>query len=155
MRDDDEHHPLLLIGLAVLDVLVLPPFEDGSGRRARILTNALLGDAGYGVARYVILEQLIASTDEAYYASLLASTHDWHDAAHDPWPLLEYVVRQVGVAYDVFEQRAAATRTAGSKRARVRDYVLHHAPRSFRCQRVRLLSRAACGAEVSVRAPAP
>jgi Fic family protein len=136
-RNADEHHPLLLVGLAVLDFLVIHPFEDGNGRIARILTNALLDDAGYGVARYVSLEQLVASTDEEYYATLLASTHAWHDARHDPWPWLSYFVRQVGEAYALFEQRAAAAGSVGTKRDRVRDYVVHHAPRSFRIADIR------------------
>jgi Fic family protein len=136
-RDADEHHPLLLAGIAVLDFLVIHPFEDGNGRIARILTNALLDDAGYGVARYVSLEQLVADTEEEYYATLLASTHGWHDGKHDPWPWLGYFVRQIGAAYAVFEQRAAAAKGTGSKRARVRDYVIDHAPRSFRIADIR------------------
>lgn len=131
-RQADHHHPLLLVGLAILDFLVIHPFEDGNGRIARILTNALLDDAGYGVARYVSLEQLVASTEQEYYASLLASTHGWHDARHDPWPWLGYFVHQVADAYALFEQRATAGTSAGSKRDRVRDHVLHHAARSFR-----------------------
>lgn len=77
-READVHHPLLLVGLFVLDLLVIHPFEDGNGRVARVLTNALLVDAGFGVARYVSLEQLVADTADAYYSSLLASSHGWH-----------------------------------------------------------------------------
>ena len=40
------HHPVLLVGLFVLDLLVIHPFIDGNGRVARVLTNALLVDAG-------------------------------------------------------------------------------------------------------------
>jgi len=58
---DNHHHPVLLIGLFVLDLLVIHPFEDGNGRVARALTNALLIDAGYTVSRYVSLEHAIAS----------------------------------------------------------------------------------------------
>lgn len=79
----------------------------------------------------------MAATDEEYYATLLASTHGWHETAHDPWLWLGYFVRQVGDAYALFEQRAAAAAGTGSKRARVRDYVVHHAPRSFRIADIR------------------
>lgn len=68
----DEQHPVLLAGLAVLNLLVIYPFEDGNGRVARILTTALLSQCGYTVGRYVSLEQLVAETDERYYAALLA-----------------------------------------------------------------------------------
>lgn len=59
-----QHHPVLLVGLFVLDLLVIHPFDDGNGRVARALTNALLAEAGYAVGRYVSLEQLIAESAE-------------------------------------------------------------------------------------------
>lgn len=137
-RVADAHHPLLLIGMAVLDLLVIHPFEDGNGRVARVLTSALLADAGYGVGRYVSLEQLIAETPDGYYDSLLASTHHWHDGEHDPWPWLTYFVGRIGLAYEVFEQRAAAdVADSGGKRDRVKRYVLEQAPARFRIADVR------------------
>jgi Fic family protein len=132
-----QHHPLLLIGLFVLDLLVIHPFEDGNGRVARVLTNALLDEAGYGVARYVSLEQLVAEADDAYYASLLASTHGWHEGQHDPWPWLRYLVEQLGNAYSAFEHRVAAGQGQVGKRDRVKDYVLGHSRSSFRIADVR------------------
>ncbi len=134
----DRHHPLLLVGLAVLDLLVIHPFEDGNGRVARVLTNALLAEVGYGVARYVSLEQLIAESADDYYATLLASTHRWHESAHDPWPWLRYVVGLLSRAYALFEQRAASAGTGGGKRERVKRYVLDQAPQRFRIADVRL-----------------
>lgn len=71
---------------------MIHPFADGNGRVARILTNALLSDVGYGVARYVSLEQLVAGSADAYYRTLLASTLGWHEGEHDPWPWLGYLV---------------------------------------------------------------
>ena len=133
----EEHHPLLLIGLFVLDLLTIHPFEDGNGRVVRVLTNALLEDAGYGVGRYVSLEQLIATSADAYYAALLASTHGWHEESHDPWPWLSYFVELMSRAYETFEARAASDVFTGTKQARVRDYVLRRAPSIFRIADVR------------------
>ncbi len=131
------HHPVLLVGLLVLDLLVIHPFEDGNGRVARALTGALLMDAGYTVGRYVSLEQEIAESADAYYQSLLDSTHGWHEHAADPWPWLGYFVTILAKAYHTFGQRAAASRGSGSKQERVRDYVLRHAPALFRVADVR------------------
>jgi Fic family protein len=82
------HHPVLLVGLFVLDLLTIHPFADGNGRVARVLTNALLDDAGYTVSKYVSLEQLVAESADDYYAALLDSTQGWPERTNDPWPWL-------------------------------------------------------------------
>jgi len=131
------HHPVLLVGLFVLDLLVIHPFEDGNGRVARALTNALLLDAGYEVCQWVSLEQAIADTADAYYSSLLASTQHWHEDDADPWPWLTYFTAVVAGAYRTFARRAAAERLRGTKQERVQQYVLDHAAPTFRMADVR------------------
>lgn len=131
------HHPVLLVGLFVLDLLVIHPFVDGNGRVARALTNALLIDVGYEVCRWVSLEQLIAETADGYYETLLESTHDWHEDESDPWPWLSYFVRTLATAYDLFAERAASDRAGDTKQERVRRYVVEHAPPIFRLSDVR------------------
>lgn len=126
-----QHHPALLIGLFVLDLLTIHPFADGNGRVARALTNVLLQDAGYGVGRYVSLEHLIAEQADAYYASLLTSTHGWHDRQHDVWPWLTYFISILDAAYERLQRGTTAYRSVGTKQDRVRDYVLGHAGEFF------------------------
>jgi Fic family protein len=134
---EDEHHPILLVGLFVLDLLVIHPFEDGNGRVARALTSALLERADYTVGRYVSLEQAIAQNADPYYQSLLESTDGWHDDQADPWPWLSYFTGILATAYETFASRAASARSDGSKQDRVRDYVLNHAHLMFRVADVR------------------
>lgn len=134
---EDSHHPLLLVGLMVLDLLVIHPFTDGNGRVARVLTNALMSEAGYGVARYVSVEQLVAESAGEYYGSLLASTHHWHEGIHDPWPWLAYFVDQVGAAYRVFGERAALGASGSGKRDQVKRHVLEHDAVTFRISDLR------------------
>lgn len=132
-----KHHPVLLVGLFALDLLVIHPFEDGNGRVARALTNALLMDAGWTVGRYVSIEHAIAQSADAYYQALLDSTRGWHDEEADPWPWLSYFVGILADAYETFARRAASARSDGSKQDRVRDYVLNHAPAAFRVADIR------------------
>jgi Fic family protein len=127
-----EHHPVLLTGLFILDVLVIHPFEDGNGRVARLLTSAMLTEHGYSVGRYVSLEQAVADSADTYYQALLDSTHGWHDSTADPWPWLRYFTRVIADAYTVFADRAAAAKTPGTKQQRVRQHILRHAPARFR-----------------------
>jgi len=132
-----EHHPVLLSGLFILDLLVIHPFEDGNGRVARLLTGALLSEHDYTVGRYVSLEQAIAKSADTYYQALLETTHDWHEGTADPWPWLGYFTSMIADAYTVFADRAAAARTPGTKQERVREHVLRHAPATFRLADIR------------------
>lgn len=135
---EHRHHPVLLIGLFVLDLSIIHPFEDGNGRVCRALTNALLADAGYAIGRYVSLEQIIADSADDYYRALFDSTRDWHHDESDPWPWLTYFVGTLAAAYRVFDERAAAERGSASKQERVRSYVQRHAPLTFRIADVRI-----------------
>ena len=131
------HHPVLLVGLFVLDLLVIHPFDDGNGRVARVLTNALLSEAGYGVGRFVSLEELIAESADEYYQALLDSTHDWHEHANDPWPWLTYFSALLARGYSRFAEGVAADRSGATKSERVRAHVLKHSGPVFAISDVR------------------
>lgn len=132
-------HPVLLIAAFVLDFLAIHPVADGNGRLARLLTTHALLQEGYGLARFVSVEQRMFDTKNAYYAALYASQRRWHEGTHDIWPWAEYLVAVLEVSYDDFEARVAARRNlAGrSKQDRVREYVLHQAPAVFRLRNIR------------------
>jgi Fic family protein len=132
-----EHHPVLLTGLFILDLLIIHPFEDGNGRVARLLTSAMLTEHGYTVGQYVSLEQAVAESADAYYQALLESTHGWHDGTPDPWPWLSYFTSVLAGAYTVFAARAASAKTPGTKQQRIREHILRHAPARFRLADIR------------------
>jgi Fic family protein len=126
-------HPVVLIAALVLDFLAIHPVADGNGRLARLLTTHELLAQGYGVARYVSIEQRIYESKNRYYASLYESQRNWHEGEHDVWPWVSYLCGILAGAYDDFEQRVSVTgEEAGSKQERVRDYVLRNAPDAFR-----------------------
>ncbi|HEY1687398.1 MAG TPA: Fic family protein [Solirubrobacteraceae bacterium] len=126
-------HPLVLIGALILDVLAIHPVADGNGRLARLLTSYELIAQGYGVARYVSLEQRIYDSKNTYYQRLYDSQQGWHAGEHTIWPWVSYLASILSVAYDDFEASVAAVRNAaGSKQARVREYILEQAPLEFR-----------------------
>lgn len=133
LKADGRTHPLVLIGALVVDFLAIHPVADGNGRVARLLTTHELLSQGYGVVRYVSLEQRIFESKNTYYARLYDSQRAWHDGEHDIWPWTSYLARVLAGAYDDFELRAAATTDENpSKQGRVRDYILEQAPQEFR-----------------------
>ncbi len=126
-------HPLVLMGALILDFLAIHPVADGNGRLARLLTMYELQAQGYGVARYVSIEQRIFESKNSYYASLYESQRDWHEGKHDVWPWISYLVRILAGAYEDFERRVAgAGESTGSKQDRVRSHILDQAPAVFR-----------------------
>lgn len=135
--DEDVAHPLLLIGLFVLDFLAIHPVADGNGRLARLLTSHLLRQRGYGIARYVSLEQRIFETKESYYQALLDAQRGWHEAGHDVWPWLGYLIGVIDESYLLFEQRLSADPAGASKQDRVRRYVIEQAGAEFRIGDIR------------------
>ncbi len=129
---------LLLIAALVVDFLAIHPFEEGNGRVARLLTTNELLRHGYGVARYVSLEQRIFDSKNSYYLALCESQSQWHDADHDLTPWTLYLLRTIEDAYGEFEQRVAAdTKLFGrTKREQARNYILAQAPRRFRLAQI-------------------
>ena len=130
-------HPLVLIGALILDVLAIHPVADGNGRLARLLTTYELLAQGYGVARYVSLEQRIYDSKNTYYQRLYDSQQGWHTGQHTIWPWVAYLASILSIAYDDFETSVAAARdTVGNKQERVRKYILEQAPPEFRRREV-------------------
>ena len=126
------HHPLLVAAAFTLDFLCIHPFADGNGRIARLLTTYLMQRAGYGVGRYISLEQLIFDARDEYYKSLLDSTSGWFDdGGHSLWPWAEFLLGQLAESYRLFELRIGDGKSGKTKQDRVRMYVLEHAQTQF------------------------
>ncbi|MEY2425949.1 MAG: hypothetical protein QOI61_1521 [Actinomycetota bacterium] len=133
LKAEGRTHPLVLIGGLVVDFLAIHPVADGNGRLARLITTHELLSQGYGVARYVSIEQRIFESKNTYYDRLYQSQRGWHEGEHDIWPWTSYLAQIVAGAYDDFEQRVAAeAEPLGSKQDRVRTYILEQAPPKFR-----------------------
>ena len=96
-------HPLILVGALALDFLAIHPVADGNGRLARLLTMYELLAQGYGVARYVSIEQRIFESKNGYYASLYESQRDWHEGRHDVWPWISFLAGTLAGAYEDFD----------------------------------------------------
>lgn len=129
---------LLVVATLILDVLAIHPFRDGNGRIARLLTTNELLRGGWGVARYVSLEQRIFETKNTYYLALRTSQRDWHEGTHDVWPWIRYLLAVIAGAYDDFERKVAAGTelTGTTKHEQARNYILAQAPHAFRLAQI-------------------
>lgn len=124
---------LLLIGAYVLDFLCIHPFLDGNGRMARVLTLLLLYRAGYGVGRYVSLEQVVEETREGYYDSLFASSEGWHESDHSLLPWWEYFLGvAVLEAYRRLDERVGSVTSRRGAKQQMVIVAIRRLPERFR-----------------------
>lgn len=102
-------HPLIALAAFNLDFLCIHPFRDGNGRVSRLLMLAGCYQLGYEVGRYISLERLVEDNKERYYETLESSSQGWHEAKHDPWPLINFLLYILKLAYGEFERRVGQT----------------------------------------------
>lgn len=104
-RQNQIHHPLLVIAGFLIQFLQIHPFQDGNGRLSRILTNLLLLQAGYVYMPYVSHEKLIEDNKPDYYMALRQSqkTFKTDKTTIMPWLefFLEMVYRQTKMAVEL------------------------------------------------------
>ncbi len=67
---DRFYHPLIVIGVFVVNFLAIHPFQDGNGRLSRALTNLLLLKSGYLYIPYSSTESIVEDNKEGYYRAL-------------------------------------------------------------------------------------
>ncbi len=113
-------HPLIAMAAFNLDFLCIHPFRDGNGRVSRLLLLLQCYHLGYEVGRYISLERLIEQNKERYYETLELSSQGWHEARHDPWPYVNFVLYTLKQACQEFESRVGQTASPrGSKSEQV------------------------------------
>lgn len=132
-------HPLVLLSALILDFLAIHPVADGNGRVARLLTTHELLRLGYGVARYVSIEQRIFESKHRYYDALKSSQENWRESEHTIWPWTQYLISILAEAYEDFELRVASARSGDglTKQERVQHWVDNSAPAEFKLRDIR------------------
>ncbi|MBU0458906.1 Fic family protein [Patescibacteria group bacterium] len=100
---DNEHHPLFVIGSFIVEFLHIHPLTDGNGRLSRILTNLLLLQAGYAYVTYVSHEKLIEYNKTEYY---LALRHSQKGEGIEDWLsfFLDIILKQSQMAVKLLTQ---------------------------------------------------
>ncbi len=97
---EGKYHPLLLIGIFIVVLLEIHPFQDGNGRLSRILTTLLLLQAGYVYVPYASLESIIERSKEAYYLALRQTQGNIRTDDQDWIPWLEFFLKSLSKQTD-------------------------------------------------------
>lgn len=91
--NDRKLHPLLAIGMFVVEFLAVHPFQDGNGRLSRVLTTLALLRAGYAYVPYSSLESVIEHSKESYYLALRQTQATLYSDAPNWQPWLLFFLR--------------------------------------------------------------
>lgn len=92
---DGAWHPLIVIGLFIVVLLEIHPFQDGNGRLSRVLTTLLLLQSGYAYVPYSSLESVVEANKEAYYLGLRRTQGTLTQDAPDFEPWLLFFLRSL------------------------------------------------------------
>ena len=74
--ENEELHPLIIIGTFVYEFLSIHPYQDGNGRLSRLLTTLLLLKQGYDFIQYASMEIEIEKRKKDYYRALMNGQKD-------------------------------------------------------------------------------
>jgi Fic family protein len=84
--DDKFYHPLIVIGVFIVNFLAIHPFQDGNGRLSRALTNLLLLKSGYLYIPYSSTEAVVEDNKDTYYRALRQTQTSFKTKVdYEPW----------------------------------------------------------------------
>lgn len=90
--EDQDINPVIVAGIAHLEIAAIHPFNDGNGRTARALATLMLYQRGYDFRRLFALEDYYNTNRQAYYKAInVGKTYE--DRRTDITSWLEYFVK--------------------------------------------------------------
>jgi len=92
---DASLHPLLVIGMFVVEFLAIHPFQDGNGRLSRVLTTLLLLQSDYAYVPFSSLESIVEHNKDSYYLALRRTQGTLDSDAPDWEPWLLFFLRSL------------------------------------------------------------
>ena len=100
----------IVAAIAHYQFATIHPYYDGNGRTARLLTNLVLHNAGYGLKGIYSLEEYYARDLQAYYVALtIGDSHNYYfgreDADITAW--IEYFCAGMADAFATIRQKAS------------------------------------------------
>jgi Fic family protein len=103
-------HPIIAAIGFDLDFRRLQPFSSGNDRVAVVLFSLLCRHVGFDVNQYVCLERLIDRAREPFQQAFRASSRNWEQGAHDPWPYVDFLLSILNEGYKEIQMSLAGAR---------------------------------------------
>lgn len=122
---------LVLLAAMNLDFLCIHPFRDGNGRASRLLLLLGCYHAGLQAGRYISLERVIEENKEGYYEALERSSVGWHEALHDPWPYVRFVLYAIRTVCRELEGRVGQMAAPRGAKTQLLEQSLARLPQPF------------------------
>ncbi len=108
--DEQQLHPLLIIGVFVVTFLAIHPFEDGNGRFSWLLKTLLLLKCGYDFVQYESLEAVNENGLVTYYSALRLTQKTLERESPDWEPWLYCFLKSLCSEARKLEKKAARER---------------------------------------------
>lgn len=99
MHAREGHVTLVAAAEFVVDFFCIRPFDEGTGRIARLLAHKLLVGSGFDVCRYVSVDKLLERDAARYYDALNRSAQGWERNENSYEPFLELWLEALVRAY--------------------------------------------------------
>ncbi len=109
-------HPIIVIGVFVVNFLAIHPFLDGNGRLSRALTVMLMLKSGYIYMPYASMESIIEASKDAYYRALRGTQRTIWDVPVDYEPWLTFFITALIKQKRHLEEKIAHISVAGTIR---------------------------------------
>jgi Fic family protein len=130
--EQEELHPLIIIGAFIYEFLSIHPFQDGNGRLSRLLTTLLMLTHGYPFIQYVSFEHLIEKRKKEYYKALMSGQKNRYKKVEkvDQWMIffldsISSLIRKLEQKYDEYSSRGAYL---NERQKKVIEVIKKHAP---------------------------
>lgn len=123
---------LILIATFIFDFLCIHPFESGNGRLSRLLTQLLLYQNDYQVAKYISLDKIISNKKHKYLTVLEQSSQKWHEGEHDLSLWIEFFLWTIFEGYTQLDKQMFNIKNKKGAKSQQIKQIIEQLPAQFK-----------------------
>jgi Fic family protein len=130
--EQQEIHPLIIVGSFIYDFLSIHPFQDGNGRLSRLLTTLCLLQNDYTFIQYISFENHIEKYKKEYYETLMLGQKNrgTDQELIDKWLIfflnsLNILTQKLDQKYDVFKSKGGYL---NDRQKLIKEYINENQP---------------------------